>query len=163
MGLWLTNQVARGQLTQLWAYDMSEADLGAETRSPGFKSSVHVVFMSKSKLYSSKHNVGEAWSAVIHGVAKSRTRLSDWTELKHSVIVSIYFLRGPFNVWIQNALRSLTKRLFFLLSLYRLHVSQHGPNCALLCLWWGFSGWCGAVNANQGRSQTLMHFCMPAL
>ena len=24
---------------------------------------------------------GEAWSAVIHGVAKSQTRLSDWTEL----------------------------------------------------------------------------------
>ena len=24
----------------------------------------------------------ETWSAVIHGVAKSRTRLSDWTELK---------------------------------------------------------------------------------
>ena len=24
----------------------------------------------------------EAWHAVIHGVAKSRTRLSDWTELK---------------------------------------------------------------------------------
>ena len=24
---------------------------------------------------------GEAWRAVIHGVAKSRTRLSDWTEL----------------------------------------------------------------------------------
>ena len=23
----------------------------------------------------------EAWSAVVHGVAKSRTRLSDWTEL----------------------------------------------------------------------------------
>ena len=23
----------------------------------------------------------EAWRAVIHGVAKSRTRLSDWTEL----------------------------------------------------------------------------------
>ena len=26
----------------------------------------------------------EAWSAEIHGVAKSWTRLSDWTELKHS-------------------------------------------------------------------------------
>ena len=26
--------------------------------------------------------------------------------------------------------------------LYRLHVSQRGPNCALLCLWWH-----GAVNA----------------
>ena len=24
----------------------------------------------------------EAWSAATHGVAKSRTRLSDWTELK---------------------------------------------------------------------------------
>ena len=24
----------------------------------------------------------EAWRAAIHGVAKSRTRLSDWTELK---------------------------------------------------------------------------------
>ena len=26
----------------------------------------------------------EAWRAVIHGVAQSRTRLSDWTELKHN-------------------------------------------------------------------------------
>ena len=33
----------------------------------------------------------EAWCAAIHGVAKSRTRLSDWTELKliqlHSTII----------------------------------------------------------------------------
>ena len=28
----------------------------------------------------------EAWRAVIHGVAKSRTRLSDWTELNRLVI-----------------------------------------------------------------------------
>ena len=27
----------------------------------------------------------EAWRAVIHGVAKSRTRLSDWTELNHLI------------------------------------------------------------------------------
>ena len=26
----------------------------------------------------------EAWHAVVHGIAKSQTRLSDWTELKHS-------------------------------------------------------------------------------
>ena len=26
----------------------------------------------------------EAWHAAIHGVAKSQTRLSDWTELKQS-------------------------------------------------------------------------------
>ena len=24
---------------------------------------------------------GEAWHAAVHGVAKNRTRLSDWTEL----------------------------------------------------------------------------------
>ena len=24
---------------------------------------------------------GEAWCAAVHGVAKNRTRLSDWTEL----------------------------------------------------------------------------------
>ena len=28
----------------------------------------------------------EAWRAAIHGVAKSRTRLSDWTELKYLII-----------------------------------------------------------------------------
>ena len=27
-------------------------------------------------------NYGEAWRAAIHGVTKSQTRLSDWTELK---------------------------------------------------------------------------------
>ena len=26
----------------------------------------------------------EAWRAAVHGVAKSRTRLSNWTELKQS-------------------------------------------------------------------------------
>ena len=28
----------------------------------------------------------EAWHAAVHGVAKSRTRLSDWTELKHPLV-----------------------------------------------------------------------------
>ena len=26
----------------------------------------------------------EAWRAAVHGVAKSQTRLSDWTELRHT-------------------------------------------------------------------------------
>ena len=35
----------------------------------------------------------EAWSAADHGVAKSRTQLSDWTELKSmSLESSIYWL-----------------------------------------------------------------------
>ena len=28
----------------------------------------------------------EAWRAAIHGVSKNRTRLSDWTELKHELL-----------------------------------------------------------------------------
>ena len=33
----------------------------------------------------------EAWRAVIHGVAKSRTRLSDWTELILIFMLPIYY------------------------------------------------------------------------
>ena len=35
---------------------------------------------------------GEAWHAVVHGVAKSWTRLSDWTELNWSSLLKIVFL-----------------------------------------------------------------------
>ena len=35
----------------------------------------------------------EAWHATIHGVAKSRTRLSDWTELNWREYDSYYFIR----------------------------------------------------------------------
>ena len=31
----------------------------------------------------------EAWRAVVHGVAKSRTQLSNWTELINSVYMSM--------------------------------------------------------------------------
>ena len=33
----------------------------------------------------------EAWRAAIHGVAKSRTWLSDWTELKENKLKSQFF------------------------------------------------------------------------
>ena len=32
----------------------------------------------------------EAWNAAVHGVAKSQTRLSDWTELKEEVLRDLY-------------------------------------------------------------------------
>ena len=32
----------------------------------------------------------ETWRAAIHGVAKSRTRLSDWTELKMEKALNVY-------------------------------------------------------------------------
>ena len=34
----------------------------------------------------------EAWHAVVHGVAKSRTRLSDWTEVKKTDLKRLYSL-----------------------------------------------------------------------
>ena len=38
----------------------------------------------------------EAWRAAIHGVAKSRTRLSDWSDLIWSLIVSAKMNKMPF-------------------------------------------------------------------
>ena len=32
----------------------------------------------------------EAWRAAVHGVAKSRTRLSDWTELNYDTFKLLY-------------------------------------------------------------------------
>ena len=48
----------------------------------------------------------EAWSAVIHGVAKSQTRLSDWTELMSTIILYIecYFHLITFKLLINHIL-----------------------------------------------------------
>jgi len=47
----------------------------------------------------------EAWCAAIHGVPKSRTRLSDWTELKGPTSVS--------PIWIASCLHTIiTKSIF---------------------------------------------------
>ena len=49
----------------------------------------------------------EAWCAAIHGVAKSQTRLSDWTELNSTEVISFsyciqdfnYLWNSPFVLW----------------------------------------------------------------
>ena len=48
----------------------------------------------------------EAWRAAIHGVAKSRTRLSDWTELKYSFVFSATFLQC-------NVFKTFLSKVFF--------------------------------------------------
>ena len=35
----------------------------------------------------------EAWGAAVHGVAKSQTWLSDWTELNFSELPSMSFIK----------------------------------------------------------------------
>ena len=55
----------------------------------------------------------EVWRAAVHGVAKSRTRLSNWTELKFHVLLKKYFsilrsLRSFLNYPIEVLLFSLS-------------------------------------------------------
>ena len=47
----------------------------------------------------------EAWRAAIHGVAKSRTQLSNWTELNWEIKQQIWSIQSPF-------LQSSHSRLF---------------------------------------------------
>ena len=48
----------------------------------------------------------EAWRAVIHGVSKSRTRLSDWTELNKS-----HWLWSVYGNTFENYIRKRNKRI----------------------------------------------------
>ena len=45
----------------------------------------------------------EAWRAAVHGVAKSQTQLSDWTELKGNIITELFAYIGklPFQ-WLES-------------------------------------------------------------
>ena len=57
--------------------------------------------MSLSKLWELVLN-REAWRAVIHGVAKSRTRLSDWTEPNWCIFYMIYHHETLYSVFLKR-------------------------------------------------------------
>ena len=41
----------------------------------------------------------EAWCAAIHGIAKSQTQLSDWTELKPPIPNLMRVIKPPYSAW----------------------------------------------------------------
>ena len=48
----------------------------------------------------------EAWRAAIHGVAKSRAWLSDWTELKQEIVgIVLNVIKGVCKKYIANILK----------------------------------------------------------
>ena len=57
----------------------------------------------------------EAWRAAIHGVTKSQTRLSDWTELKHPpnrVLFTHDQIRSPSHTHTSSLLSCIKPQLF---------------------------------------------------
>ena len=63
-----------------------------------------VINAEMPSLTNSKVMDREAWHAVIHGMAKSQTRLSDWTELNWTElnILFVFFLGDILGLAIQN-------------------------------------------------------------
>ena len=99
----------------------------------------------------------EAWRAVIHGVAKSRTQLSDWTELKWwlliiSIYLNIYWPSGyliwkkciclfcPFKNWIVCFLL-LSCVLYILWILFPCLIDDFLKCSLLLCFGFLFYWW----------------------
>ena len=53
----------------------------------------------------------EAWRAAVHGVAKSRTRLSNWTELNwmtNSAMNNNLTMTNVLSFWLSHELEKLT-------------------------------------------------------
>ena len=76
----------------------------------------------------------EAWSVAIHGVAKSWTRLSDWTELN----ICLYFSTAPCREWIlKKCLMQKGKHKRYVSRVIGLKVWQN----LFLFLQWEFNPW----------------------
>ena len=86
----------------------------------------------------------EAWSAEVHGVTKSRTRLSSWTELNSfhkeglSSLISIsnffFFFLSQWCSWTQRSQdKALFKNFFLFLAIFRKVKMLVTQSCPTLC------------------------------
>ena len=94
---WNSNTLATscGELThwkRLWCWEgLGAGGEGDDRRWDGWKGITDSMDMNLSKLWELVMD-REAWHAVIHGIAKSRTRRSDWTELNDKLFnISDFF------------------------------------------------------------------------
>jgi len=55
----------------------------------------------------------ESWCAAIHGVAKSRTRLSDWTELNWKYLFAQHFSNYFISFYLQNVVKCTGQKTKF--------------------------------------------------
>ena len=55
--------------------------------------------MGMSGLWGVSDEPREAWCAAVHGVTKSQTRLSDWTELNDNLFTPLTYLHFYQNLW----------------------------------------------------------------
>ena len=89
----------------------------------------------------------EAWCDAIHGVAKSRTRLSDWTELNWTdVCYNINSKWFPMNKWWNNP--PVYHQLAFGISYFVL----------LLVFWLSFSIWLTFLRHPKARNYSWYYF-----
>ena len=72
---------------RLWCWEgLGAGEEGDDRGWDGWMASLNLMGMSLSELWELVMD-REAWHAAIHGVTKSCTRLSDWTELNHSFLI----------------------------------------------------------------------------
>ena len=74
----------------------------------------------------------EAWRAAVHGVTKSRTRLSDWTELNWFKLVYLSFSPLPFTSLLFTAIcKASSDNNFAFLHFFSLEMVLIPPSCTM--------------------------------